>query len=388
MKEKDRKYLQQCFLSMLTGGAHSYSESELHDWAEELNLSADDRAQFCVVVRPATPKAEAVIQIKKQCEKILADRNVPGYVLVGNHMDVILVLREDPVFGPENLEVLITALSRRTGIAVWLGVGMPYQQWHQLHHSVEEAYEAISWAGDFFTVAHIRDIGKNSGIDSTAVLSSRKTALDYFRRGMMGQLEAELTQLAELVRAGTVVYQDAPYPTSIRRTMIEFLVEMLHIASDTGVDVDDQIGYVDPYRKVFELKSTPEIIQWIIQIAEKLHQVTRSRQERLETAVLEKVKDYIHSNLEDMNLSLTSVSRQLNMSPNYFSAFFIREAGIGFKEYVTAQRTELAKKYLQETGKSINEISELCGFLSPSYFISVFRNQTGTTPGQYRKQKN
>lgn len=388
MKEKDRKYLQQCFLSMLTGGSHSYSESELRDWAEALNLPVDNTAMFCVVIRPTVPKAETVIQIKQQCEKTFADRNISSHVLVGNHMDVILVLREDPVFTPEALEKLSATLSKRIGTTVRLGVGMPYRQWHQLHHSVEEAYEAISWAGDYFTVAHIRDIGKNSGIDSAAVLGSRKAALDYFRRGMMDELEAELTQLAELVRAGTVVYQDAPYPTSIRRTMIEFLVEMLHIASDTGVDVDEQIGYADPYRKVFELKSTPEIIQWIIQIAEKLHQATRSRQARLETALLEKIKDYIQSNLEDMNLSLTMASQQLNMSPNYFSAFFIREAGIGFKEYVTAQRTELAKKYLLETGKSINEISALCGFLSPSYFISVFRNQTGVTPGQYRKQKN
>jgi LacI family transcriptional regulator len=41
---------------------------------------------------------------------------------------------------------------------------------------------------------------------------------------------------------------------------------------------------------------------------------------------------------------------------------------------------------LRGTKLSILEISELCGFNTPSYFTSVFRKNQGITPREFRQK--
>jgi len=41
---------------------------------------------------------------------------------------------------------------------------------------------------------------------------------------------------------------------------------------------------------------------------------------------------------------------------------------------------------METTGLTIAEISDLTGFASQSYFSTAFKNATGMTPSQYKKQ--
>lgn len=390
MKEKDREYLRHCFLRMLTEGNHSLSEEELNIWGTNLSVSLKNNSWFCIVITNDGVSYDGitVTRLLKQSQKALADCALTGYAMVGSNMNVLLLL---PDLGDQHRQIikkLNRILSQRTEYPIRLGIGRSYQNLMQLHCSREEAYEALSWGGNQMAVADIRDAGRSMAVSDAAVQNSRKRILESYRIGELNHLQQNLEELAELVRAGTVVRPDAPYPTSIRRTMVELLVEMMHIASDAGVDVDARIGNVDPYRKIFELFGTPAIIQWVVEIAHLLRQAMQERQKQLEISVLDQVKHHIQTHLSDMELNLSTVCETVGMSPSYLSAFFIREAGVGFKEYVTQQRILLAQQLLLESKDSINLISERCGFLSPSYFISVFKNQTGMTPGAYRKMKN
>ena len=60
--------------------------------------------------------------------------------------------------------------------------------------------------------------------------------------------------------------------------------------------------------------------------------------------------------------------------------------GSGTKEYITRIRIEKAKTLMETTGLTIAEISDLTGFASQSYFSTAFKNATGLTPSQYKKQ--
>lgn len=54
--------------------------------------------------------------------------------------------------------------------------------------------------------------------------------------------------------------------------------------------------------------------------------------------------------------------------------------------YLTQTRVDMAAKLLTGSAKSIIEISEDCGFSSPSYFGKVFREIMGCTPTDYRSK--
>ncbi|MDO4192627.1 MAG: helix-turn-helix transcriptional regulator [Erysipelotrichaceae bacterium] len=54
-------------------------------------------------------------------------------------------------------------------------------------------------------------------------------------------------------------------------------------------------------------------------------------------------------------------------------------------EYLRDERISAAKELLVLMDKSIAEIAQLLRFCDQSYFIAVFRRNTGMTPNTYRK---
>ena len=61
--------------------------------------------------------------------------------------------------------------------------------------------------------------------------------------------------------------------------------------------------------------------------------------------------------------------------------------GVSFREKLIASRMDLAKYLLRSTGKSVNEISSAVGYADNAAFFRIFRQHTGMTPAQYRKER-
>ena len=53
--------------------------------------------------------------------------------------------------------------------------------------------------------------------------------------------------------------------------------------------------------------------------------------------------------------------------------------------YLTKYRLSKSAELLRDTELSVSEIASLCGFQSPSYYINLFKRETGQTPLNYRK---
>ena len=65
---------------------------------------------------------------------------------------------------------------------------------------------------------------------------------------------------------------------------------------------------------------------------------------------------------------------------------FKEYTGKTVNEYLTEYRIYIAKQLLEDTEKSILEIALECGFNEASYFIRIFKRQTGISPLKYRGQ--
>lgn len=85
------------------------------------------------------------------------------------------------------------------------------------------------------------------------------------------------------------------------------------------------------------------------------------------------------------NLNLESICTRFGYTRYYFSRFFRKKTGFRYWDYLKHVRIEHSKEKLN-SGKDIAQAGYECGFEDSSYFIRVFKSQTGITPGQYRKR--
>jgi AraC-like DNA-binding protein len=107
-------------------------------------------------------------------------------------------------------------------------------------------------------------------------------------------------------------------------------------------------------------------------------------QNRRETHLSGKVKQYINENFRNPNINISITSLRFGMNPAYLSAVFKEETGLSLLEYINTLRIEEGKKLLA-AGHEVTDTAGQCGFHGSGTFIRVFKKLTGLTPGQYRE---
>ncbi|MFS0869550.1 ABC transporter substrate-binding protein [Paenibacillus xylanilyticus] len=88
-------------------------------------------------------------------------------------------------------------------------------------------------------------------------------------------------------------------------------------------------------------------------------------------------------------ISLESLAKSLNYSPQYLSRKFKEQTGVTPTEYMIRMRMNEARLLLTTSEATLNEIAAYVGYPDPFYFNRVFKKELGTTPGQFRlKHRN
>ena len=95
--------------------------------------------------------------------------------------------------------------------------------------------------------------------------------------------------------------------------------------------------------------------------------------------------DYIQAHLSEQ-LSLQALSELVGLSQAHFCREFKKSAGLAPHKYIMQQRIEMAKRLLRQQDLAIVKIAADCGFTHQSHMGRRFKEHTGVTPRQYRKQ--
>jgi two-component system response regulator YesN len=100
--------------------------------------------------------------------------------------------------------------------------------------------------------------------------------------------------------------------------------------------------------------------------------------------IITKAQDYIRENYADKDISLHTVAKAVNISPNHFSTIFSQETGETFINYITKIRVTRAKELLKTTQIRTSDVGYEVGYNDTHYFSYVFKKNTGMTPKEFR----
>lgn len=94
---------------------------------------------------------------------------------------------------------------------------------------------------------------------------------------------------------------------------------------------------------------------------------------------------YFRENL-NTNVSIEQLAQDLNVGYSYFRQMFRKYTGISPTQYHLSLRIQKAKDLLVSTDQSFKEIAIDLGFESYFYFSRIFKDKTGKSPMEFRKE--
>lgn len=99
---------------------------------------------------------------------------------------------------------------------------------------------------------------------------------------------------------------------------------------------------------------------------------------------IQKAIKYLENNYM-FDISLSDISKEVNLNPSYFSRLFSKFSGTGFKAYLNRVRIDNAEYMLKNSKEPIIDICFKCGFNSVRTFNRIFKSVKGYTPSDSRK---
>ena len=126
-----------------------------------------------------------------------------------------------------------------------------------------------------------------------------------------------------------------------------------------------------------------ELLNLICGITEKLSQGEEKRMG--DESLIEKILHYINKSYADIE-NISQISDKVFITKNYLCKIFKDATNTSVVEYLNRVKIKKACSLLEESQKSILEISLLCGYNSSVYFCKTFKKLMSITPTEYRKK--
>lgn len=114
-----------------------------------------------------------------------------------------------------------------------------------------------------------------------------------------------------------------------------------------------------------------------------LTHVDVKRGSRLSPTLQRRLRSLIAEELGS-DLRIARLAQEACMSADHFSQCFKHTFGVPPHRFIQQQRVAAAQRLLHRSELSIAQIAVSVGFASQSHLTQVFRQQTGTTPAQWR----
>lgn len=302
--------------------------------------------------------------------------------VISNKIPVFLPMKNMKMDYEERIGMIDTCreltrkLRRMTDISFRIGIGS-IRKLNESMDSYEEALKAL--VNSTGSVAHVDDLPIQCRYDEEYPVELEKELFDSLKSGKREECERVAGRYFDWMLEN---YDEKNM--SVRLKTLEFVLFAEHEAYLNGgmtYHFSERENYLS---MVVNVERNSELRPWFVERFGESCRNMITKKEEHENQLVVRAQNYIQENYQK-DLSLDEVSRQMDLSPYYFSKLFKEETGSNFVEYVTNLRIRKAKELLANDGMSMKEICVSVGYSDPNYFSRIFKKNTGVTPTEYRE---
>lgn len=278
----------------------------------------------------------------------------------------------------EKCEALSEELFERTQVRFRVGIGS-IQPVGSLSESYRQALEALKYTNA--DVAHARDLPVGCEYDEDYPIDQEQQLFAYVEGGDVQKTSETADRFFD--------WMEKTYPENImdiRLKCLEFVLWAEHLAYLSGGMTYHFTHRSSYLPEVMGFQTLEELRLWFVsKMTDASRNITVKKEEKSDDIVSD-AKEYIAANYS-RDISLDDVSRNVDVSPYYFTRLFKEETGVTFVEYLTTMRIDKAKEMLNASQFSMKEICQAVGYSDPNYFSRIFKKNVGVTPTEYRTEK-
>jgi AraC-like DNA-binding protein len=183
--------------------------------------------------------------------------------------------------------------------------------------------------------------------------------------------------------------QDDPWKKhfiNISGKLVDCLIEgygLSNTAHFVGLNIRDELWQIIEIARKGDMDNTPALIAILNKIFFKMHNGMHPGDEF--SAIGFEMKDFLDTQITS-KFRLEHLCKHISRSESQTIRLFKKIFGIPPYTYVLNKKIDFAKKLFIDTNLSVKEIAaELC-FSDEYYFSSIFKERTGCSPSQYRKE--
>ncbi len=264
---------------------------------------------------------------------------------------------------------------------ITIGIGQGCTDLSQMSRSYQSAvdalgYKAIVGAGSTIYINDMEPVSRGR------LLLDTKDESDLINAVKFGP-ESEIT---EILRRITAKMDDVKVHSSQCQMYLFSIVNCLtRLMQRHDLDIAELFDRQDPYTELaVEGLRREEFLEKITQLACRMHQSMSQERDNTTKKVILEAKQYIQEHYQNPDLSVEAMCRQLHMSPAYFSTVFKKETGQTYINYLTEIRLEKAVELLNTTKDKTYVIAQKVGYQEQNYFSYVFKKRFGVSPTRYR----
>ena len=190
----------------------------------------------------------------------------------------------------------------------------------------------------------------------------------------------ELNSLLDSIYQANLVEADLPLEEV--RKLADELYWTIHKALRNAYDLSTTHVRMEPIR---DSATIEEIFAYYRQVfATSLAEAPSGEEAEKEKSLEAEISAYLEAHLYDPELSLNSLADRFGVSTKMVGLICRKQHGQTFLTYVRERQIHRAAELLKETGLSLEEISNQCGFSNILTFRRNFRAVMGVNPSEYR----
>ncbi|HEX3028566.1 MAG TPA: response regulator transcription factor [Clostridia bacterium] len=172
-------------------------------------------------------------------------------------------------------------------------------------------------------------------------------------------------------------------PSMLKNLSVELLFSITNCTRIISLGKKSLINELDfSFTDLNKMQSIEDITDFIKAASSKLIDLTSEKYEKM-SPLVRRLIHYISEHYSD-DISLKTLSLQLNTNPNYLGKLFKDETSEYFSDYVNRIRIEKAKELLLCPANMTKDIAVQVGYNDVNYFYRAFKKYAEMAPSEFR----